>query len=118
MSLSGFRFAESAKRETLHILKSSAKRFGVEAARRYRILIEQAVSDLVDEPDRAGGRLVDGRLHYHLRHSRNHVAGGKVREPRHILVCKIVGETLYVLAVGHDAMEEGLTRRIDEGEGR
>jgi hypothetical protein len=25
---------------------------------------------------------------------------------------EIVGETLYVLAVGHDAMEEGLARRI------
>jgi hypothetical protein len=39
-----------------------------------------------------------------------------VREPRHVLVCKVVDRVLVIVAVGHDAMEEGLVKRIQEGE--
>jgi hypothetical protein len=42
---------------------------------------------------------------------------GRVRRPQHILICRIVDDLLVVLAVGHDAMELGLTTRIEEGQG-
>jgi toxin ParE1/3/4 len=116
VSLASFRLSGPARLEVVKILKSSASQFGTEAARRYRALIEQAVADLVDEPDRLGVKHVDGLLHYHLRHSQNRIAGGRVRAPRHVLVCKIQVDILVVLAVGHDAMEEGLRTRIEEGE--
>ena len=45
------------------------------------------------------------------------LSGERVRDPRHILICKIVGDVIVVVAVGHDAMEEGIERRIEEGEG-
>jgi toxin ParE1/3/4 len=117
VTLSGFEISRSARRELVGILAASFERFGEAASHRYEALVQQAIQDLVDDPDRPGTQLSGARIHYHLRHSRKRVTGGRVREPRHILVCKIQGQTLYILAVGHDAMEEGLVRRIEEGQG-
>ena len=117
MSLTRFDIVGPAGRELGRIFQDSEFGFGPAARKRYEALIEQSIRDLVADPARPGVQIVGGRIHYHLRHSRNRVAGGRVREPRHILVCKIAGDTLIVLAVGHDAMAEGLARRIEEGEG-
>ncbi|MCB8878488.1 type II toxin-antitoxin system RelE/ParE family toxin [Acidisoma silvae] len=113
-----YRFSGPAQREVVQILRASTVRFGAPAALRYQLLIGQAVSDLTENPTRAGVRQVDGRLHYHLRHSRSRVAGDKVRYPRHVLVCRIERSMLVIMAVGHDAMEDGMVRRIEEGDGR
>jgi hypothetical protein len=40
-----------------------------------------------------------------------------VRDPRHLLVVRIDGSRMIVLAIVHDAMVEGVARRIGEGEG-
>ena len=116
MTRLNFRFTESADREIIEILETTNKRFGPAASRRYEVLIGQAVRDLTEDPARVGVQSIGGRLHYHIRHSRNRVPGHRVREPRHILVCKIVSGVLVVMAVGHDAMEEEMTKRIEEGE--
>ena len=50
------------------------------------------------------------------RRSRNRVAGERVRDPRRLLVAKIVGARLVVLAVVHDVMVNGIRSRIEEGE--
>jgi toxin ParE1/3/4 len=115
--LASFQVSPSARRELIKIFAESFDRFGDTASLRYEALVEQAMVDLIQNPERPGIKSVDGRIHYHLRHSRNRVSGGRVRAPRHILVCKIAGDELYVLAVAHDTMEEGLARRIEEGEG-
>jgi hypothetical protein len=73
----------------------------------------------VADPSRLGTQTADGRIHYHLRHSRTRVPAneGRVGRPRHILIARIVEDRLRILALGYDAMEEALTRRIEEGEG-
>ena len=73
---------------------------------------------MLDNPARPGVRQIAGRIHYHLRHSRTRVsrALGRVGTPRHIIVARIVGEDLLILAFGHDGMIDGLAARIEEGE--
>lgn len=63
-------------------------------------------------------RVIDGRLHYHIRHSRDRVPTppGKVGHPRRIIIAKVVGPVLYVLAFAHDSMEVELRRRVAAGE--
>jgi plasmid stabilization system protein ParE len=54
VSLVGFEYADSARREMLQILRALADRFGFEAAVRYRALFQQALTNLVDNPERPG----------------------------------------------------------------
>lgn len=117
MSLSRFDIVGPARRDLAQILRDSEIHFGAAARDRYEALIEQAIHDLISNPERPGVQTVKGYLRYHLRHSRNRVTSGRVRYPRHILVCRIQGDILVILAVGHDAMEEGLVARIEQGEG-
>ena len=116
MSLSGFRVSRAAQRELLRIFSDSVTRFGEDASLRHEELVIRAIQDLVENPQRIGARPVGARIHYHLGHSRNRVAGERVRDPRHLLVAKIVSARLVVLAVVHDAMVEGLHARIEEWE--
>jgi hypothetical protein len=39
-----------------------------------------------------------------------------VGAPRHLVVARVVGEDLLVLAFGHDGMVDELAARIEEGE--
>jgi plasmid stabilization system protein ParE len=131
VTLNGLRLSRSAEDELLRIFEDSAIRFRRDASIRYEDLVSQAIFDLVEDPDRIGAQKVDARIHYHLRHSRNRVAGERVRDqpialnsydqivvrdPHHYLVVRIECDRLAVLAVVHDAMVEGATRRIEEGE--
>jgi toxin ParE1/3/4 len=112
-----YRLTQAAERHLSEILGSGEDAWGPNARDRYQSLIEQAINDLAENPGRLGAQVVDGRIHYHLRHSKSRALLGHVRRPRHILVCKIVDDILVVLAAGHDAMEPGLMIRIQEGEG-
>lgn len=110
----------AAERHLEELLVTSEDRFGPAARGRYEALFVQAVQDLVENSERVGVHPVSGRLHYHLRHSRDRVAGklGRVGSPRHILVARVVGEELWILAVAHDAMVDELAVRIEGGENR
>jgi toxin ParE1/3/4 len=116
VTLAGFRLSGTADRELRRIVRESAERWGRDAAIRYQALFIQAAHDLVQDPARVGVRHVNGRIHYHLRHARSRVAGDQVRDPRHLLVCRISGDRLVIVALVHDAMVEGAARRIEEGE--
>jgi hypothetical protein len=74
----------------------------------------------ISSTTRPGVRQVDGRVHYHLRHSRNRVPkkSDRVSEPRHLIVARVIDDTLVVLAVAHDAMEDELMARIQKGEAK
>lgn len=100
------------------ILARSEQEFGASARDRYERLIEQAVIDLAEDPQRNGTAAVGGRIHYHLRHSRLNVPrkDGRVRSPSHLIIAKVVGHRLVLLAMGHDGMVDDLDRRIQEGE--
>jgi toxin ParE1/3/4 len=112
-------FTGPAEQQLGHILEESEESFGREARKRYESLVLQALEDLLDNPARPGVRQVAGRLHYHLHHSRARVPKerGRVGAPRHLIVARVVGEDLLILAFGHDSMVNELAMRIEEGEG-
>jgi toxin ParE1/3/4 len=118
LSLVRYEFSPAGLKQLAKILRESQTDFGPAARARYEALVFQAVEDLLDNPSRPGTQTVEGRIHYHLRHSRTRVptGEGRVGRPRHILITRIVGETLRILAIGYDAMEDGLRTRIEEGE--
>jgi len=118
LTLRAVLFAGPTQRQLDDILEESEENFGPAARERYASLVLQALEDLLDNPARPGVRHVAGRLHYHLRHSRSRVPKerGRVGAPRHLIVARVVGEDLLVLAFGHDGMIAELAARIEEGE--
>ena len=98
-----------ARREMLMILGASRLQFGVEAERRYRNLVDQAISDIGADPARAGVRpySTSERIFlYHLRHARARTPRAlRVQRPRHVIVFRRVGERVEVLFLMHDEMD-------------
>jgi hypothetical protein len=81
--------AELAAGHLERILRPSETAFVAPARRRYRALIDRAIRDVADDPDRTGVRAIDDvRVGYrldHLRVSRRTGAGPAVGKPRHLL---------------------------------
>jgi plasmid stabilization system protein ParE len=98
-----------AHRELLVILGASRVQFGVEAERRYRKLVDQAIKDLGANPNRPGVSpysVSEGLFLYHLRHARLRTPrASRVLKPRHIIVFRYSGERVEVLCLLHDAMD-------------
>jgi toxin ParE1/3/4 len=104
--------APSARSDIHAALIWSRERFGERAAERYRDLIEQALRDIVADPERPGSSerpdLARGVRAYHLMFSRDRARGpsGVVRRPRHFLVYRRRDENVIdVVRVLHDARE-------------
>jgi toxin ParE1/3/4 len=88
------------------ILARSVDQFGPTAADRYRDLVQAALRDLRDNPERAGSRQIEGgRWLYHLRSSRGRLFGSGVRAPRHFLLYRHDDVRVELLRVLHDAMD-------------
>lgn len=80
-----------ARRDIEAILRRSIKEFGAAASDRYRLLIRQAMLDILSDPNRPGSKerpeiLIEGARTYHLLFSRNRVEGQPVKDPRHFLL--------------------------------
>jgi putative addiction module CopG family antidote len=120
LSLRTVLFAGPAQRQLEDMLEESEEHFSPAARERYEILVLQALEDLLDNSARPGVLQVAGRLHYHLRHSRTRVPKerGRVGTPRHLVVARVVGDDLLVLAFGRDGMVDEVAARIEEGEDR
>ena len=105
-----------AATDILSIIERSQSMFGTRASTRYEELIWQGIHDLCADPARAGWTdtpyIHPGCFVYHLKHSRIHVSKstGRVRVPRHFLVCRMSNESvLEVLRVIHDSMSLNAT---------
>jgi toxin ParE1/3/4 len=87
----------------------SAGRFGAAAADRYETLIGQALTDLGEDPLRAGVRqraeLPADIYIYHLAASRERVAGDRVGTPRHMLLYRVSAARVEVLRILHDSRD-------------
>jgi toxin ParE1/3/4 len=99
-----------ARRDIFILLATSRAQFGTDAQKRYRLLLEQAITDLADDPRRPGVTRPDGVLEgiwlYHARHAGAHAAAcQRVGRPRHVLVFRLHGNELDLLRVLHDAMD-------------
>ncbi len=111
-------FTDSATRQVDEIGAWGEKRFGRAVRDRYDLLMAQAVVDLAETPGRRGVEVVDGRIHYHIRHSLASVTkADRVGSARHLVVARVVGDALWVLAFAHDSMVDELDERIVQGEG-
>ena len=99
--------AATADRDFLDIMDWSIDHFGSDAADRYAALIGQALTDLGDDPLRAGARqragLPEDLYLYHLASSRARVAGDPVKAPRHFLLYRIDAARVEVLRILHDS---------------
>ena len=101
--------ATSADRDFLDIMDWSADKFGAAAADRYETLIGQALTDLGDDPFRAGAPerpdLLKGVYASHLASSRDRAAGERVKSPRHIVLYRIHPLHVEVLRILHDSRD-------------
>ncbi|WP_432558168.1 type II toxin-antitoxin system RelE/ParE family toxin [Granulicoccus sp. GXG6511] len=111
-----YRISHAAQDDIASILAWTQDEFGAEARRRYAVLIATAIRDAASRPTGPGvtprPELGDGVFSWHLARSRSR-APGKVRSPRHFLICRWDGDLLVVGRVLHDAME--LRRHVDSG---
>jgi toxin ParE1/3/4 len=105
------RFSPEALDDINAIWVWSSKRFGVTAAQRYELLIEQAVSDLANSPYRTGSQpfavLGESLRVYHLQQSRRRVARAKdrVKRPRHVIYYRILDDSMIeIVRILHDQM--------------
>jgi toxin ParE1/3/4 len=97
--------APEARRDIAAILRISERNFGKAARSRYRELIQAAFDDLRNDPYPAAlskpPALPRGLCLLHLRNVR---PPRDVSNPRHYVAFRVVGETVQILRVVHDAM--------------
>src|SRR3569833_214668 len=100
------------------ILERSLWEFGEAAALRYKTLIHQALRDIGADPERIGSisrpALAPGARTYHLRLSRHRVAGGRVKEPRHLLLYRRRENDVKIARILHDAQD--LKKHLSESD--
>jgi toxin ParE1/3/4 len=113
-----FRVAGSARRDIAGILKRSLREFGMDAAVRYRALIRQALRDIENDHEWPGSverpeLMVDGARTYHISLSRDRVASGRVKYPRHFVLYRQRPDgAIDVARILHDSCD--LDRHIPE----
>ncbi len=101
------RITAPARRDIARALRRSSRDFGAPARDRYRLLLDQALKDLGEDPARMGVRPIgdvrDGYFAYHLRSSANNVPKPPVRQPRHLLAFYVDnGGDVIVARVFHE----------------
>jgi len=112
--------ARGARDDVKEIMRWTANMFGARAARRYRALLNQAVDDIGDDPERLGSKArpeaaVAGIRTYHISLSRRRVSGPGVKDPRHFLVCRLLKSgVIEVVRILHDVRD--LERHIPQDE--
>ena len=118
-------FTDSATRQSDEIGAWGEKRFGAAVRDRYERLLARAVIDLAravidlaESPGRRGVEVTDGRIHHHIRQSLPSILkADRVGTARHLVIARVVGDALWVLAYAHDSMVDELDDRIRQGEG-
>ena len=113
--MAGYRLTHAVQADIVSILAWSHEQFGEDARKRYEGLLAAAIRDAASHVDdvRATPRPELGTdvFSWHLSHSRAHSPAGKVRRPRHFLICRRDNGTLVIGRVLHDAMD--LRQHVD-----
>ncbi|MFC6646032.1 type II toxin-antitoxin system RelE/ParE family toxin [Granulicella cerasi] len=95
--------------DLLEVMAWSEAEFGESAAEIYEHLLAQALFDLSMDAFRPGStarpEILDGVHSYHLRFSRDHVSGERVKRPRDLLLFQVTDEAVIVLRVLHDSRD-------------
>lgn len=83
------RITGPAQRDIFSALQRSSDDFGPHARDRYRRLLDRALVDLGEDPNRVGVRSIDdvraGYFTYHIRSSIERAPKPTVRQPRHLV---------------------------------
>jgi plasmid stabilization system protein ParE len=88
-------FTASATRQADEIGAWADKRFGRAERDRYDLLMAQAVVDPAEAPGRRGVEVVDGRIHYNVRHSLPSIPkADRVGSALHLVVAHVVCNAL------------------------
>lgn len=102
------RLAPEARRDIAAIARESLESFGGTIWSAYRVLLEQALSDLGEDSDRPGSRDISdvrpGYRLFHLRYSRRRVAGRRIGRPRHVVIYRLTDGSVVILRVLHERM--------------
>ena len=101
------RLTGPAQRDIFRALQRSFDDFGPQARDRYRHLLDQALVDLGEDPNRAGVRSIDdvreGYFTYHIKSSTDRASKPSVRQPRHLFAFYVDGAGDVIVArVFHD----------------
>lgn len=102
-----WRFAGRAEDRIDEVVIESARRWGIEAAARYNLLLFAAFEAIGNSPALPGSRPVSGLpgvLSYHLRSGRRLVAQEhRVRHPRHLVLYRVAPDgVIEVVGLAHD----------------
>ncbi len=102
--------AKAAQVDIEQILQWTVHAFGSPGLKRYEALIAAALNELATDPYRVGVRIRDdigpAICTYHLACSRKRTStGSQVAKPRHLLMFRVVGHTVQVSRLLHDAMD-------------
>jgi toxin ParE1/3/4 len=105
--------APDAREDIRSILRWSERKFGKVVSSRYRALLKQAIRDIEVDPLRPGSYarpdlMVNGARMYFISFSRDHVAGERIREPRHLILYRIQsGMPIEIGRILHDGQDTG-----------
>ena len=104
--------ADAARRDIVAILAWSQEHFGADARLRYEALLARAISDLAENPNRAGSQdrpdIASNAKTYHISHSRSRVsaASRRVKRPRHLLLYRVKSRGhIEISRVLHESMD-------------
>lgn len=106
------RISVAAQNDITHALDWSFENFGAAAETRYAALIAAAIAHAAQDPNALGFKrrteLPGDVLGWHLSQSVMRSAEGRVRRPRHVLICRWSDEQLQVARLLHDAQDPAL----------
>ena len=113
-----FRLSRPAQADLAHILATSAERWGIEARRRYALLIAAAMRKAAADPQgpatRERSEVLRGIRSLHLRHASADHPNNRVRAPVHVIYYRIVRSGMVeIVRVLHERMEPG--QHLDPG---
>jgi len=96
------RITGPAQRDIFSAVQRSSDDFGPQARDRYRRLLDQALIDLGEEPNRVGVLSIDdvreGYFTYHIKSSIERAPKPSVRQPRHLFAFYVDGAGDVILA--------------------
>ncbi len=111
------RLTRSARNDIKRILRRSETEFGEVVRGRYKALLDQAISDLAEDPDSHSIKSIDdvksGYFIYHIKWAKRRISGTSIKRPRHLLVFWIDDDDVIVVAaVTHE--RELLVRHLED----
>lgn len=102
--------ADAAQADLDDILEWTTRAFAVTGRKRYEVLVQTALTDLLLNSGRTGVRqrndIGEGVCTYHLSTSRKRTkTAAQVGKPRHLVFFRVWGNVVQILRLLHDSMD-------------